>query len=1411
MTDQHIGPTLAALYAQHHGKVSDKWSLYVSTYDATFGRYAASPIRLLEIGIQNGGSLAIWGAYFRSATVIVGCDINPACNALHYDDPRIHVVVGDANTDATQARIEALSPAFDLIIDDGSHRSGDIIRSFARYFPKLADGGLFVVEDLHCSYWDAFDGGLFDPWSSMAFLKRLADVVNHEHWGVPYARADILRSFESRYGIVLGDALLSGIHSVEFLNSLCFIRKKPAAENMLGPRVVVGEDAIVYSRMAADGSAITFSDQGGNPWSVLPPLPEDELLSLRQALRDAEAAARAVSEDAKAQQARHESELAAQCARTAAQVYALRLAGDELRNAVDAKTGQLRIAQAFSRSLLAELEGANARVARLADAETRQAARVEGLEQEAAASRAMVEQMRQSTSWRVTAPVRWTGQQLRRVRRTARLASVLAGRPGGLPKAVRGGVRALLHGGPSELRLRLRALECELDIVTPQVGEIPGGGAGHWTSEQMEEEARRIFAEQQAELAPDEATRMIGTFSQQPLMSVIMPVYRTPLQWLRRAVESIQEQYYSHWELCVVDDCSPTDEQRALLREMAAADPRIKVHAMEANGGISAASNAALRMARGDYVVLVDHDDELTPDALFRMVEEINRRPDVDFLYSDECKIDATPARKLYDFVLKPDWSPELMFNMMMTGHLTAYRKSLIDELGGFRSEYDFSQDYDLALRVSEATDRIVHVERILYFWRSIPGSAASGDKDYARGSNIAALNDALERRNIPGQAIPLPHTNYVHIAIPAETTRVSIIIPSDSFPLLNKALQSIREGTDYPNYEVVVVCNGPLMYRLADKFTGWGQLRFVQYDKEYNFSDKCNEGAKSATGDIVVFYNDDVFPLQKDWIECLIEYLWVPGVGGVSPKLLHEDDTIQYAGMIVGTPGLCGTAYNNAPRNQVDAFLSMHRYVRNVSLLSGACCAFRADLFWKVGGFDAVNTPDGHSDMDLSFRLMEAGYRCVYTPHAVLRHVGNHSWGSKRHKYKADIHVLRRWGAYVSRDPYFTNTMKRVLYQDFRFNYRIHAEHVVPQQPVSGPDVLFVSHELSLTGAPRMLFYGALTLQQAGGFPVVVSRQDGPLREELEHAGMVVIIDESIASNHFLFERFAGNFDLAIVNTIALAETVRQLSAINILRTIWWVHEAQSLADKIGAVQNMRWDRVHLLCVSNYARQFVPDGIDVEVIHNGIPDQPVSGDPSVGPKRLTFVLSGTIEPRKGQDILVGAIALLPQQIRAQCRFVLTGKLWEDHLEYQEYWAVIQARMAGLPEVEYLGLLDHQKQLHLIASADVLVCASRDESFSLIVMEAAMLAKPIILNENVGSCAMFDSKSCFVFESGNAASLATQLLAAHERRDDLPRMGDAARKVFEQEWTLDSFGRRFLAMIHDQIIAAADQASPVAL
>lgn len=283
---------LRDLHLQHGGKVSDKWSSYLEVYQDVFAPYREQHVALLEIGVQNGGSLEVWSRYFPHATRLVGCDIDPRCGELRFEDPRIRVVVGDAGKPATEAAIAAIRPDYDIVIDDGSHRSGDIVRAFALYFPRVRMGGVFAAEDLHCSYWQQFEGGLFDPYSAMSFFKRLADLVNHEHWGVPGTRAQVLRPFLERYGCAMEEEVLASIHSVAFVNSVCVVRRESPERNGLGRRLLAGSAAAVSGEPAAVASRASVAPpQDQNPWSQLSPLPEDaasQLGSVREALARAQ-------------------------------------------------------------------------------------------------------------------------------------------------------------------------------------------------------------------------------------------------------------------------------------------------------------------------------------------------------------------------------------------------------------------------------------------------------------------------------------------------------------------------------------------------------------------------------------------------------------------------------------------------------------------------------------------------------------------------------------------------------------------------------------------------------------------------------------------------------------------------------------------------------------------------------------------------------------------------------------------------------------------------------------------------------------------------------------------------------------------------------------------------------------------
>lgn len=282
--------SLKSYYNGKEGRVTDKWSLYIDEYEKLFSYYRDAKIRMLEIGIQNGGSLDIWGEYFHNAEIIIGCDINLDCLKLDYNNSKISVIFGDVNSLQSINNILKKSEEFDIIIDDGSHKSSDIIKTFAHYFSLLSNDGIYVVEDLHCSYWKDFEGGLYDPYSTISFFKQLTDIIGFEHWGIKKSRTEFLSRFTSRFDISFEEQLLKHIHSIEFINSICIIRKASPENNILGERVITGNIAQVNTELldTQQNNTSQTPSQEDNIWSNIPKAPEEEYLQHKSKIKENE-------------------------------------------------------------------------------------------------------------------------------------------------------------------------------------------------------------------------------------------------------------------------------------------------------------------------------------------------------------------------------------------------------------------------------------------------------------------------------------------------------------------------------------------------------------------------------------------------------------------------------------------------------------------------------------------------------------------------------------------------------------------------------------------------------------------------------------------------------------------------------------------------------------------------------------------------------------------------------------------------------------------------------------------------------------------------------------------------------------------------------------------------------------------
>lgn len=518
-----------------------------------------------------------------------------------------------------------------------------------------------------------------------------------------------------------------------------------------------------------------------------------------------------------------------------------------------------------------------------------------------------------------------------------------------------------------------------------------------------------------------EMRRELEDFVYKPVISIITPVYNVDETWLSKCIKSVTEQIYPHWELCLADDASTQEHVFGVLEKYSAGDERIKVVSLPENRGIAGATNAGIELASGEFMGLLDNDDELTPDALFQVVKLLNEHPDADMIYSDEDKVNQVGAS--CEPFFKPDWSPELFLAQMYTCHFGVYRKSLVDRVGAFSEGYDGSQDYEFVLRLTEQTDRVYHIPRILYHWRMIPGSTAenyeSKDSDVP---SLKALAHAMHRRGWHGtveKGLEIG-TFRVRPNITGEPL-VSIIIPTrDKVELLRKCVNSIKQKTTWPYYEIIIVDNGSgdsetLAY-LAD-FDSQRNCKVLDFDGPFNYAAINNLAAREASGEALVFLNNDTEVGSGDWLEAMLELGQRHQVGAVGAKLLYPDKTIQHAGIILGLGGIANPAFYRTA-NDAGSYFNQATVIRNYSAVTGACMMVRKAVFEELGGFDEKNLPIAYNDIDLCLRLREKGYRVVYTPYAILYHDEGASRG-----YGPDpeaVYMLDKWSTEIKNDPFY-------------------------------------------------------------------------------------------------------------------------------------------------------------------------------------------------------------------------------------------------------------------------------------------------------------------------------------------------------------------------------------------------------
>jgi len=643
--------------------------------------------------------------------------------------------------------------------------------------------------------------------------------------------------------------------------------------------------------------------------------------------------------------------------------------------------------------------------------------RVEGLEAVIAEREKALQKVLSSRTWKMTRPLRQARAFFSRNIQKAQnifkivLAVLHRVRHGSGVKAVLVKVASVLkEEGWRGLKRRLLSLN------------LPRGNYAEWVRryDTLTDEVRAIMRTHAA------------SYMYKPLISVVMPTYNPKPGWLTEAIESVRKQIYPNWELCIADDASSDQTTRRILERYTREDSRIKAVFRERNGHISEASNSALELVGGEWVALLDHDDLLAEHALFWVADTINQSPEARLIYSDEDKIDASGRRFAPYF--KCDWNIDLFYSQNLISHLGVYRTDLVRTMGGFRKEFEGSQDHDLALRYIEGIDppQICHIPRVLYHWRMHSNSTAQGGdaKPYAKRAGVKALNDHFQRKGLNATAMPIRQGYRVRYVLPEDLPLVSLIIPTrNGLCWIRKCLESVLKKTTYQNYEILIVDNASddsATLRYFKTLQSKPRIRVIQGSPPFNYSALSNAAVKLARGQLLGLVNNNIEVISPDWLSEMVSHALRADVGAVGARLWYPDGKLQHGGVILGIGGVAGHSHKFFSHHS-HGYVGRASLIQSFSAVTSACLVIRKEVFEKVGGFNETDLQIAFNDVDFCLRVREAGYRNIWTPYAELYHHESATRGfedtpEKKARFSKEAEYMKqRWGDLLLNDPAYS------------------------------------------------------------------------------------------------------------------------------------------------------------------------------------------------------------------------------------------------------------------------------------------------------------------------------------------------------------------------------------------------------
>lgn len=549
------------------------------------------------------------------------------------------------------------------------------------------------------------------------------------------------------------------------------------------------------------------------------------------------------------------------------------------------------------------------------------------------------------------------------------------------PYTIRKGFRYMKHYGPKEFWIRLH------ERFEPE--EVP---YGLWY---------RAYIPTEETLE----TQRKQKFDYSPLISIAVPAYQTPVEFLRQMIESLIVQTYSNWELCIVNASPDNEEMQKVLAEYSAGDSRVRFCNLKENLGIAENTNRAFAMTKGEFVGLLDHDDLLAPNALYEIVKILQDHPQADALYTDEDKV-TTELDEHFQPHLKPDFNLDLLRSNNYICHFFVVRKSIVEKAGGFRKEFDGAQDYDFIFRCTENAGEVLHVPEILYHWRTHKASTADNpaSKMYAFEAGKRAIEAHLERTGTKGEVSHTQDLGFYRVKYPVQgKPLVSVIIPNkDEKETLQTCLEMLEKNTGYQNFEIIIVENNSTtdeIFRYYKELSGNRKIHLLRWGKEFNYSAINNFAVAHAKGEYLLFLNNDVKSINPDWLEEMLGVCQRPEVGGVGAKLIYPDNTIQHAGCVIGMGGIAGHMFVDMPADRT-GYLHKASLLQDMSAVTAACLLMKKEVFEQAGGF-TEELAVAFNDVDLCLKVRKNGYLIVYDPYVKLYHMESKTRGAEDSKEK--------------------------------------------------------------------------------------------------------------------------------------------------------------------------------------------------------------------------------------------------------------------------------------------------------------------------------------------------------------------------------------------------------------------------